>query len=142
MSNQNLRRSCGDRFRMRQALFGIAGGLGALLTYSTDASATRGRVQIANNTVVTDRGTLIRGGRVSLDIWDETPSQSDVDRMKNERGLNAFHIYAEYAGSNQSGGYNVDKVDHVVDLADENDLYVVLTIGCGGGTTGASTRIS
>ena len=67
-----------------------------------------------------------------MDIWDETPSQSDVDTMKNERGLNAFHIYAEYRASNQSPGYNVAKVDHVVDLAEENGLYVVLTIGCGG----------
>ena len=40
-------------------------------------------------------------------------------------------IYAEYAGSNQTPGYNAAKVDHVVDLADENSLYVVLTIGCG-----------
>ena len=88
---------------------------------------------MVNNTIVTDRGTLIRGARVSLDIWDETPSQSDVDTMKNSRGLNAFHIYAEYPGGGKSGGYNSAKVDKVVDLADQNDLYVVLTIGSGGG---------
>ncbi len=112
---------------------GAAIGLGLLLAFPTMASATRGRVKVANNTIVTDTGTLIRGGRVSLDIWDETPSQSDIDTMKNSRGLNAFHIYAEYPGGGKSGGYNATKVDKVVDLADKNDLYVILTIGSGGG---------
>jgi MYXO-CTERM domain-containing protein len=122
MSKTNVRRFCG-----------AAIGLGILLAFSTTASATRGRVKVANNTIVTDRGTLIRGARVSLDIWDETPSQADIDTMKNSRGLNAFHIYAEYPGGGKSGGYNAAKVDKVVDLADTNDLYVVLTIGSGGG---------
>ena len=122
MCNRNVRRLCG-----------IAIGLGPLLAFSTDALATRGRVKVANNTIVTDSGTLIRGARVSLDIWDETPSQANITAMKNNRGLNAFHIYAEYPGSNQSAGYNAIKVDKVVDLADTNDLYVVLTIGSGGG---------
>jgi hypothetical protein len=110
----------------------IAIGIAVSLVSSTDAFATRGRVKIANDTIVTDRGTLIRGGRVSLDIWDETPSASDVDTMKNSRGLNAFHIYAEYPGSNKAAGYNSAKVDKVVDMADQNDLYVILTIGSGG----------
>ncbi len=89
-------------------------------------------MKVANNTIVTDKGTLIRGARVSLDIWDETPTQADVDTMKNSRGLNAFHIYAEYPGSNKAAGYNSAKVDKVVDMADQSDLYVVLTIGSGG----------
>jgi hypothetical protein len=46
--------------------------------------------------------------------------------------LNAFHVYAEYAGSGQSGGYNSSKVDKVVNLAETNGLYVILTIGSGG----------
>jgi hypothetical protein len=112
--------------------FWIALGLSMLSVLSTDALATRGRPKVANHTIVTDRGTLIRGARVSLDIWDETPSQADVTTMKNSRGLNAFHIYAEYPGSNKAAGYNVAKVDKVVDMADQNDLYVVLTIGSGG----------
>lgn len=111
---------------------GMAVGVCVFLALSTNASATRGRVKVMNNTIVTDRGTLIRGGRVSLDIWDETPSQADVDTMKNSRGLNAFHIYAEYPGSGKAAGYNAAKVDKVVDLADQNDLYVILTIGSGG----------
>ena len=114
-------------------LCGVVIGLGFLLAFSPKASATRGRVTVMNNTIVTDRGTLIRGGRVSLDIWDETPTQADVDTMKNSRGLNAFHIYAEYPGGGKAGGYNSAKVDKVVDLADKNDLYVILTIGSGGG---------
>ena len=112
---------------------GVVIGLGFLLAFSPKASATRGRVKVVKNTIVTDRGTLIRGARVSLDIWDETPSQADVDTMKNSRGLNAFHIYAEYPGGGKAGGYNSAKVDKVVDLADKNDLYVILTIGSGGG---------
>ena len=97
---------CCNAFRMQQALCGIAIGLGILLAFSTDALATRGRVKVANNTIVTDKGTLIRGARVSLDIWDETPTQANITTMKNSRGLNAFHIYAEYPGGGSSGGYN------------------------------------
>ncbi len=130
MSIKNVRRNA---FRMQRALCGIASGLGILLALSTDAWATRGRVKVANNTIVTDTGSLIRGARVSLDIWDETPTQANITTMKNSRGLNAFHIYAEYPGGGSSGGYNSAKVDKVVDLADTNDLYVVLTIGSGGG---------
>ncbi len=115
-------------FRINPVVIGIV----FLSVFSTNILASRGRPKIANNTIVTDKGTLIRGARVSLDIWDETPSQADVTTMKNSRGLNAFHIYAEYAGSNRPGGYNASKVDKVIDLASKNDLYVVLTIGCGG----------
>jgi hypothetical protein len=109
----------------------IAIGLVFLMAFSTDALATRGRVQVSNNTIETDWGTLIRGARCSLDIWNETPSQSDIDGMKS-RGLNAIHIYAEYPGSGQAGGYNYAEVDNVVNLADNNGLYVILTIGSGG----------
>jgi hypothetical protein len=132
MSNKTVQRLSVKPFRIRQLFGTVSIGLGVLLTLSTEVLATRGRVKIANNTIVTDWGTLIRGARVSLDIWDETPSQSDITTMKEKRGLNAFHIYAEYAGSNKPAGYNAAKVDKVVDMADENDLYVVLTIGCGG----------
>jgi hypothetical protein len=132
MSNKSVRRLFGSAFRTRQALCGFAIGLGILLTFSTDALASRGRVKIANNTVVTDWGTLIRGARVSLDIWDETPSASDMVALKNTRGINALHIYAEYEGSKKSPGYNAAKVDKVVNMADTAGFYVVLTIGCGG----------
>ena len=120
-------------FWIFRALCSLSVGLGIWLAFPASASATRGRVKVVNNTIVTDTGTLVRGGRVSLDIWDETPTQADIDTMKNSRGLNAFHIYAEYPGSNKAAGYNAAKVDKVVDLADKNDLYVVLTIGSGGG---------
>lgn len=132
MSDRKVGRRSGRAFWLKRAVCSSAIGLGVLVALPTDAWATRGRVKIANNTIVTDKDTLIRGARVSLDIWDETPSQSDIDTMKNSRGLNAFHIYAEYAGSNKAAGYNATKVDKVVDMADQNDLYVVLTIGCGG----------
>jgi hypothetical protein len=145
MSNKNAERISGNVFRIQQAHYSnclqnvnsvrnywVAIGLTVLSLFSSDALASRGRPKVANNTIVTDKGTLIRGARVSLDIWDETPSQADVATMKNSRGLNAFHIYAEYAGSNRPGGYNASKVDKIIDLASKNDLYVVLTIGCGG----------
>lgn len=145
MIHKVVRRSSGKVYLMQQGFFNhflhvmnpvkknwIAIGLAILFVFSTDALATRGRVKIVNNTIVTDRGTLIRGARVSLDIWDETPTQANVTTMKNSRGLNAFHIYAEYPGSNKPAGYNVAKVDKIVNMADSNDLYVVLTIGSGG----------
>ena len=109
----------------------MAIGLVISMAFSTDAWAARGRVQVSNNTIKSDRGTLLRGARVSLDIFDETPSQSDIDAMKN-RGLNAIHCYAEFPGSGQAGGYNSAKVDNIINLADQNGLYVILTIGSGG----------
>lgn len=145
MSNKNAKSISGNEFRMPQTRYNhyrqnansvrnywVAIGLTVLSLFPADALASRGRPKIANNTIVTDKGTLIRGARVSLDIWDETPSQADVTTMKSSRGLNAFHIYAEYAGSNKAGGYNASKVDKIIDLASKNDLYVLLTIGCGG----------
>ena len=107
--------TAGKRVRCLAAI-----ALAASWASANEAFATRGRVKIAHNTIVTDRDTLIRGARVSLDIWDETPTQADVETMKNSRGLNAFHIYAEYPGSNKAAGYNAAKVDKVVDLADQN----------------------
>jgi hypothetical protein len=132
MRDKDVRRRSGNAHPVKRTLCNIAIGLGILSAFPADAWATRGRVKVANNTIVTDTGSLIRGARVSLDIWDETPTQADVDTMKNSRGLNAFHIYAEYPGSNKAAGYNSAKVDKVVDMADQNDLYVVLTIGSGG----------
>jgi len=145
MLHNNARRPFGSVCRILLALFAnyssriasrsffqVTLGLVVVLVFSADVLAARGRVKIANNTIVTDRGTLIRGARVSLDIWDETPTASDMATLKNNRGINALHIYAEYAGSNKAGGYNAAKVDKVINMADTAGFYVVLTIGCGG----------
>ena len=43
-----------------------------------------------------------------------------------------MHIYAEYAGSNKPGGYNALRLTRLLTWQTQNDLYVVLTIGCGG----------
>ena len=79
---------------MKRTLCEIGFSLGVLLAFPTNALATRGRVKVANNTIMTDKGTLIRGARVSLDIWDETPTQADALAQAQRCTWTARKLYA------------------------------------------------
>ena len=91
MSNKGVRR---DVSRMQQALCSFAIVIVILLASSTDTLATRGRVKLVNNTIVTDTGTFIRGARVSLDIWDKTPTQADALAQAQRCTWTARNLYA------------------------------------------------
>jgi hypothetical protein len=88
----------------------------------------RGRAQIKDETLVTDRGTLLRGAFVSTDIVETLPLKTDVSNIKN-LGLNCIHLYAECPEFQNHGGERATLVDSIVKWTREDSLYLILTIG-------------
>jgi hypothetical protein len=103
-----------------------------LLTILSGVHAQRGRVQIQDGTLVTDKGTLLRGAFIRLDnIWMNMPDREQVRNIR-QLGLNAIHVYAEnpWDGSeeNPQPGYNMKEVDSLVKWTAEDSLYMILTM--------------
>lgn len=96
------------------------------------AEAARGRpyVNAAKTTFVADNGQLLRGAIISTETGS-VPSLSSVQGIRNV-GLNAIHCYAERWDYGYSAGAKVAAVDAAVQLARDNGLYLVLTVGNGG----------
>jgi hypothetical protein len=92
------------------------------------ASRARGRPVLSEGTFVTDRGTLLRGCRISTDVSEKLPKRSEVSGIKRF-GLNAIHLYAESFVRHQPGQLHV-LVDSLVNWTERDSLYLVLTIGC------------
>ena len=93
--------------------------------------AQRDRVQILDGTLVTDKGTLLRGACFSTDISDYIPSEEEVACIK-ELGLNTLHLYAECEDMTDYPGQNYIAVDSIVNMTERDSLYLVITIGnCG-----------
>ncbi|MBN1895788.1 carbohydrate-binding protein, partial [bacterium] len=92
------------------------------------ASHVRGRPALSGGTLVTDRGTLLRGCRISTDIFEKLPKRSEVSGIKNF-GLNTIHLYAESFVRHQPGQLHT-LVDSLVNWTERDSLYLVLTIGC------------
>jgi hypothetical protein len=109
-----------------------------------DATVTprgpRGRVAIVGGTLVTDKGTRLRGVTVAPDVGqdfglDEDPERARAtvrrlfDALTLESGLNAVHVYLENqtvaVGSRQEIG------DLLVDEAERAGLYVIVGLGSG-----------
>lgn len=109
------------------------------------ASATRGRPTITEGagpglsstyyTFVSDTGTLLRGARWSSDLPSGSticpkPTRAAVDNLKT-LGFNALHVYGETWGSSYAAGACASALDDLVDWADQDGLYLILTIGNG-----------
>lgn len=92
------------------------------------AITPRGRVQIANSTLVTDRGTLLRGAYWAVDHAGRLPDREALARIR-DLGLNALHLYAERHDDGLPVGVYRDQVDTVVQWCGELGLYCVITIG-------------
>ncbi|MDM7926418.1 MAG: carbohydrate-binding protein [bacterium] len=92
------------------------------------AGSGRGRVTLSGGTIVTDRGTLLRGARVSTDATERLPRRSDVTYVK-QCGLNSIHLYAESFVRHSPGQLHA-LVDSLVAWTRRDSLYLVLTIGC------------
>lgn len=83
-------------------------------------SAPRGRPQIANGTLVTDRGTPLRGVYWSTDWGGELPAREALARIR-DYGLNALHLYAERHDSGLPAGVYRDQVD-TIDLGEATEF--------------------
>ena len=96
--------------------------------YASLQHTARGRVTISNGTIVTDRGTLLRGCRISTDVFEQLPDRSYLSLMK-QSGLNVIHLYAESFVSHTPGELHA-LVDTLVSWTEQDSLYLVITIGC------------
>jgi hypothetical protein len=99
-----------------------------VITTTIFAQTPRSRVQIQNGTLVSDRGTLLRGARISTDGTSTfLPSREEVSNIKN-LGLNCIHLYAE-CPQYQEPGENVALVDSMVKWTEIDSLYLIIVIG-------------
>jgi hypothetical protein len=88
----------------------------------------RERVQIKNGTLVTDRGTLLRGAYFSADgKISYLPSRKYITNIK-KLGLNCIHVYAE-CPEFQKPGDKSELIDNLVKWTGDESLYLILTIG-------------
>ena len=98
-----------------------------ILTTIVFSQTPRGRVQIQDGTIVTDRGTLLRGAFISTDVSDKLPRKSYISDIKR-LGLNCIHLYAECYDL-QTPGERVELVDSLVNWTENDSLYLIITIG-------------
>jgi len=91
---------------------------------ATMAHAGRGRPIIKNHTVMTDNGDPIRG----VFFWSSLTR--DSFRAIKSQGFNALHVYAETFNDGTPGG-NVAWIDQLVQWANEDGVYLIITIGNG-----------
>ncbi len=90
---------------------------------------TRGRVTMNGKTIITDWGTLLRGGCWALDMIRNLPPRQDLVTIK-QCGVNCVHVYFEkYDASYCYPGYNAERMDTLVEWCREESLYVIMTIG-------------
>jgi hypothetical protein len=99
-----------------------------IISVAMFSQTPRGRVQIKDGTLITDRGTLLRGAYVSTDITQTLPLKTDVSNIKT-LGLNCVHLYAECPEFQSHGGERATLVDSIVKWTGEDSLYLILTIG-------------
>jgi hypothetical protein len=92
----------------------------------------RGRVQVRDGNLLTDKGTRLRGATLGIDAApDAQLDQATFDELSQGTGLNAFHVYLEnYA--NETGVYAA-QADQLVELTSQAGMYLVLGIGGGRG---------
>jgi hypothetical protein len=98
-----------------------------VLTITVYSKTSRNRVQIQDGTLVTDKGTLLRGAYISTDVTEIIPSEDELSGIKS-LGLNCIHLYAE-CPQYQIHGERVILVDSIINMAEKDSLYVILTIG-------------
>ncbi len=93
-------------------------------------SPDRGRVQVRDGNLLTDKGTRLRGATFGVDANPSVPlDQALFDEMAEQAGLNAFHVYLE--NHSDETGVNVAQADLLVELTSRAGMY--LMIGIGGG---------
>jgi hypothetical protein len=85
------------------------------------ANSGRGRAKIVNGTLVTDRGTLLRGTTIN---YYQPFSQEGINSLKN-LGMNSCHIYASYDTTNADVAF----LDSLVNWTERDSIYLVISPG-------------
>lgn len=105
--------------------------LGLLAKPSSGQVAPRGQPMIADGTLLSDRGTLLRGPRWSTDISGKIPTRAQVDLLRS-RGFNALHVYAEAPVCGYEAGAYLPLIRTLHGYTRDAGLYLVITIGNAG----------
>jgi len=107
--------------------------------FTPKAEAARGRptINAAKTTFVADNGSLLRGAQMATDMGG-TYSTSTISAIKNY-GCNAVHLYAERSDQGYAAGAKASIIDGVVAATRDAGLYLIITIGNGGGATESFT---
>ena len=122
------------------ACLALAGAIGCgetkivAITPGADAAGggvdDRGRVEVRGGTVVTDRGTRLRGVTIPIDVAPTFPLTSQLfDDLANVAGLNAVHVYLE--NWSHETGQHAQQADALVDLTSRAGMYVILAMAGG-----------
>jgi hypothetical protein len=103
---------------------------------STPGARDRGRIQVRDGNLLTDKGTRLRGVTFGLDSnWENVRfEQSFINALSGENGLNALHLYVE--NSAEETGAHAEETDELVELTSAAGMYLV--IGVGGGQAGGT----
>jgi hypothetical protein len=109
---------------------------GSVPTTPSASIHDRGRVQVRDGNLLTDKGTRLRGVTFG---FDGTPPDFHFGRaliaeLSNQTGLNAFHVYAE--NSDETVGTHAAQMDELVEATSVAGMYLIL--GVGGGRAGGS----
>jgi hypothetical protein len=96
----------------------------------TVTAQVRGRVRVAGTSVVTDKGTLLRGIDIPIDLTPSIPLERQMFQdLSLVHGLNTVQVYLESWAD--VTGSNVAQADRIVSDARDAGLYVILGIGGG-----------
>ncbi len=101
----------------------------------TGTGRDRGRVQVRDGNLLTDKGTRLRGVTYGLDL--PSPQHFEpafIASLSNQAGLNAFHAYVE--NSSEATGSHSDQADELVEMTSAAGMYLI--VGMGGGMAGGS----
>lgn len=120
------------------ALFSLLGcgqqEIRAIERLPAPASLDRGRVQVRDGNLLTDKGTRLRGAMLGIDVApDAALDQPLFDELAQGAGLNAFHVYLENFAD--VTGVNAAQADQLVELTSRAGMYLLIGIGGGRGNS-------
>lgn len=116
-----------------------------LFTLTGNVLAVRARPHLDTGlgyrVLLSDNNTLLRGVSLSWDGGDPygsqskvIPSQTSLNALAVDYGLNTVHLYLEgdSTGNTSAIGYNSADCDTLVERCAAAGLYLIITIGCNG----------
>lgn len=116
-----------------------------IMSLGGSALAVRARphldTSLGFNMLLSDNNTLLRGVSLSWDGGDPygsqvkvMPTQTQLNALATEYGLNTVHLYLEgdSTGNTNPIGYNAADCDTLVQRCANANLYLIITIGCNG----------
>jgi hypothetical protein len=107
--------------------------IGRVTDRSEPTLRDRGRIQVREGNLLTDKGTRLRGVTFGLDNTEDLRFEpSFINALSKETGLNALHVYVE--NLSQETGARAEEADELVEMTSAAGMYLVL--GLGGGPAG------